>query len=111
MQVFIPKFTTAVGILISVLIGGAALAEDNCVDPVANWQSREVLRQQIEQRGWTIKRIKVDDGCYEVRGVDSKGNKFKATYAPVSLQIQALEIRFGKNADTSDYLLPGKQAK
>ena len=111
MQVFIPTLTASAGMLISILIGGPALAEDNCVDPVANWQSREVLRQQVEQHGWTIKRIKVDDGCYEVRGVDSKGNKFKATYAPVSLQIQALEISFGKDADTSGYLLPGKQTK
>lgn len=111
MQNLIPKSAAMAGMLAGILASGAALAEDNCVDPVADWQPREVLRQQIEQRGWTIQRIKVDDGCYEVRGVDSKGNKFNAKYAPASLRIQALEIRFGKNADTSDYLLPGQQAK
>ncbi|MGV8897756.1 MAG: PepSY domain-containing protein [Burkholderiaceae bacterium] len=111
MQVLNPKSAAMAGILASILVSGAALASNDCIDPVADWQPRETLRQQIEQRGWMVHRIKVDDGCYEVRGVDRKGNKFKAEYAPASLHIQELEIRFGKNADTSDYLLPGQQAK
>jgi len=111
MQTLFSKSVARVGLLVCVLFSGAAWADDDCVDPVADWQPREVLRQQVEQGGWTVKRIKVDDGCYEVRGVDSKGNKFKATYAPASLQIRALEVRFEKNASTSDYLLPGQQAK
>jgi hypothetical protein len=98
-------------ILAGALVSGAALADDDCVDPVADWQPREVLRQQVEQRGWTVHRIKVDDGCYEVRGQDQKGNKFKAKYAPASLRIRELEIHFAKNADTSGYLLPGQLAK
>ena len=111
MKTPISKSVAMVGLLCGVLVSGAAWADDDCVDPVVDWQPREVLRQQVEQGGWTVKRIKVDDGCYEVRGVDSKGNKFKATYAPASLQIRALEVRFGKNAVTSDYLLPGQLAK
>lgn len=110
MQTFILKSTVLAGMLAGILVSGAALADDDCVDPVADWQSREVLRQQVEQQGWTIHRIKVDDGCYEVRGTDSKGNRFKAKYTPASLHIRALEIRFRKNADTSDYLLPGQKA-
>ncbi len=111
MQAFTPKSAAMAGILASVLASGLAWADDDCVDPVADWQPREVLRQQVEQRGWTVQRIKVDDGCYEVRGLDRKGNRFKAKYAPASLRLQGLEIRFGKNADTSDYLLPGQQAR
>ena len=111
MQTLISKSLTMAGLLVGVLVSGAALADDDCVDPVADWQPREVLRKQVEQRGWTVQRIKVDDGCYEVRGVDSKGNKFKPTYAPATLQIRALQIRFERNASTLDYLLPGQQAK
>lgn len=111
MQTLNPKSAAMAGILASILVSGAALADDDCFDPVADWQPREVLRQQVEQHGWMVHRIKVDDGCYEVRGVDRKGNKFKAKYAPASLRIQELAIRFGKNTDTSDYLLPGQQAK
>jgi hypothetical protein len=99
------------GMLAGMLVSGVASADNDCVDAVADWQPREVLRLQVEQRGWTVQRIKVDDGCYEVRGLDRKGNKFKAKYAPASLRIQSLEVGFGKNADTSDYLLPGQQSK
>lgn len=99
------KLTTlASGVLAGMLISGAALADNDCTDPVADWQPREVLSQQLEQHGWDIGRIKVDDGCYEVKGVDGKGNKFKAKYAPASLRIQKLEIEFKDGGDAADYL-------
>ena len=91
-------------ILISLLISGPVLADDDCTDPVADWQPREVLRQQLEEHGWKVDRIKVDDGCYEVRGVDNNGNKFKAKYAPASLNIQELKIKFDKDGAAADYL-------
>lgn len=94
----------ASALLTSLLVSGVALASNDCVDPVADWQPREVLRQQLEQHGWTIQRIKVDDGCYEVRGVDKNGNKFKAKYAPASLRIHKLEINFEQAGDAADYL-------
>lgn len=103
--------TALVLVLSGILVSGAAWADDDCTDPVADWQPREVLRQKVEQHGWTVQRIKVDDGCYEVRGADSKGNRFKAKYAPASLRIQSLEIKFGINVDTTGYLLPGQQAR
>jgi hypothetical protein len=84
----------------------AAFADTDCNDPVAQWKPRETLRQQAEQRGWTVQRIKVDDGCYEVRGVDRMGNKVKAKYAPASLRIRSLEIEFGPRGDASDYVGP-----
>ncbi len=108
MRVPIPKSAAMAALLVTLLVSSAAWADDDCVDPVASWQPREALRQKVEQRGWTVQRIKVDDGCYEVRGTDSKGNRFKAKYAPASLRIQALEIRFEKNADATGYLLPGQ---
>ena len=60
--------------LASLLVSGAAIAGNDCTDPMADWQPREVLRQKLEQHGWTVQRIKIDDGCYEVRGVDKNGN-------------------------------------
>lgn len=88
------------------VVGAAALADTDCSDPVASWQQRDVLRQKAEQYGWTVQRIKVDDGCYEVRGLDRKGNNVKAKFAPASLRILSLEIGFGAAADASDYVGP-----
>lgn len=97
-------FTLAAVALASLTLSSAAMADNDCTDPVADWQPREVLRQQLEQHGWTVKRIKVDDGCYEVKGVDKNGNTFKAKYAPASLQIRKLEIKFDQEGSPADYL-------
>ncbi len=108
------KPLTYMGIALAVLsFSGTVWADDHCTDPVADWQPREVLRQQLEQRGWTVHRIKVDDGCYEVKGVDQNGNAFKAKYAPASLRIQKLEIKFDHDGDAAEYLKqsPNHQAK
>lgn len=85
-----------------------ALADNDCTDPIADWKPREVLRHQVELRGWTVQRIKVDDGCYEVRGTDRLGNKVKAKYGPATLRIRSLEIEFGEHGDASDYLSPAR---
>lgn len=85
---------------------GVAFADTDCTDPIAQWKPRELLRQEVEQRGWTVQRIKVDDGCYEVRGVDRLGNKIRAKYAPATLRIRSLEVDFGPTGDASDYYGP-----
>ncbi|MFT5534888.1 MAG: hypothetical protein ACI8WM_001111 [Burkholderiaceae bacterium] len=108
MRALIPKSAAMAAVLVTLLVSSAAWADDGCDNSGASWTPREVLREEIEQRGWTVQRIKVDDGCYEARGTDSKGNRFKAKYDPVSLRIRALEIKFVKNADTAGYLLPGQ---
>lgn len=98
-----PKLSASAALL-GLAVSGNALAAENCTDPVADWQPRERLRQQVEKLGWTVQRIKVDDGCYEVRGLDRKGNPVEADYAPASLRIRRLEIEFRDDGDASDYL-------
>ncbi len=73
------------------LVGSPLLADDDCDDPVANWQPRENLRQKLEGEGWTVYRIKVDDGCYEVKGLAPEGYRAEASFAPASLELMELE--------------------
>ena len=85
------------------LISGSALAGDDCKDPVDQWQPRENLRQQLEDQGWTVQRIKVDDGCYEVKGVDADGHRVKAEYAPASLNLIEIKVKINRdNASVND---------
>jgi hypothetical protein len=91
-------------VLVALVACGSAYAETECSDPIVEWKPRELLRQAIELHGWTVQRIKIDDGCYEVRGIDRMGNKIKAKYAPASLRIRSLEVDFGAAGDASDYL-------
>ena len=86
------------------LITTAALADNDCTDPVAEWQPQETLRQMMIDNGWQVKRIKVDDGCYEVKGLDQNGHQVKAKFSPASLEILELEIKFTGSGNTSGYL-------
>lgn len=62
-------------------------ASDDCDAPVNRWQSREALRQWASAQGWHVKRLKIDDGCYELRGTDAQGRSFKAKIDPETLKV------------------------
>ena len=89
-------------VLAGVLASGAAAADTPCQAPAQNWLPRDTLRQQLEQQGVLVQRIKVDDGCYEVRGIDAEGNRFKAQYAPDSLRLQKIKIKPGRDSRGDD---------
>ena len=85
----------------------SAYAGDDCHDAVADWQPQETLRQMVEAQEWQVKRIKVDDGCYKVKGLDKAGNKIEAKFAPATLRIRSFEVDFAEGADLSAYpMLP-----
>ena len=69
------------------LLAAPALADDDCDAPVERWQSRDAVRQMAAQRGWQVQRLKIDDGCYEIRGKDADGREFKAKLDPETLEV------------------------
>ncbi len=75
------------------LAAAPALASDDCEVPVARWQSREAVRQMAVQKGWEVQRLKIDDGCYEIRGTDAEGRGFKAKIDPETLEVIKLKQR------------------
>lgn len=91
------KIAWILSVLICLFVfSGTVLADDQCEDPIAQWQSREVLKAKLEQQGWLVKRIRIDDGCYEVRAMDEQGRRVKATFAPASLTLLELEVKHNK---------------
>lgn len=99
-NMFIPLIKAAMLIVIINLTFFTSLAQaddDDCRDPIANWQPREVLKKQLEQQGWVVQRIRIDDDCYEVRALDEQGRRVKATYAPASLTLLKLKIKHDKH--------------
>ena len=62
-----------------------ALASDDCDVPIKHWQSREAVMQMAASQGWDVTRLKIDDGCYELRGTDADGRSFKAKIDPATL--------------------------
>ena len=79
------------------LVAAPALADDDCDVPVEQWQSREAVMQMAAQQGWKVQRLKIDDGCYEIRGRDAQGREFKAKLDPQTLRVVKMKARDGEN--------------
>lgn len=55
-------------------------------DP-SNWKTKEALQTKLENEGWTqIKKIKVDDGCYEAYATTPDGDKVEAYFNPITFE-------------------------
>lgn len=54
--------------------------------PAEGWKSKAELQHVLEERGWQVRRIKEDGGCYEVYAIDENGKKVEAYFHPVSLE-------------------------
>ncbi|WP_395020711.1 PepSY domain-containing protein [Dongia sp.] len=78
----------ALSLLIASVAGiGTAAAEDICNVPQAEWQPKEALQQKLVSEGWTIKAIKIDEGCYEVYGKDAAGQRMETYFDPKSFAV------------------------
>tara|TARA_E500000318_G_scaffold48323_1_gene45481 strand:- start:932 stop:1234 length:303 start_codon:yes stop_codon:yes gene_type:complete len=90
-------FTTAKIATVAVtLLTGAALSlsstaafadDDYCNAPKADWQSIDALKEKLTADGWDIRKIKEDDGCYEVYAIKPDGKKIEAYFNPASFEI------------------------
>ena len=80
---------------LAVLPAGAAMADDDCFVPMADWQPREAVAQFAKTQGWQVRRIKIDDGCYEVDGRDAQGRAIEVKLHPGTLQVVEMEFEAG----------------
>ena len=76
---------------LSVFSAGAALADDDCFVPMANWQPREAVERLAKQNSWTVRRIKIDDGCYQIDGSGVDGRDIEVTIHPATLEVIEIE--------------------
>lgn len=83
------KTLTTVGIAAVLLLGAAAAGATGLATcdsgPKEGWQPVAKLEQMLKDKGWTVRRVKVDGGCYEVYGLDEKGQRMEAYFHPVTL--------------------------
>ncbi len=54
--------------------------------PQSGWKTRAELEASLVKQGWTVKKSKVDGGCYEVYGTTPEGDRVEAYFHPVSLE-------------------------
>ena len=54
--------------------------------PVSGWKSQKTLTDKLTKDGWTVRKSKVDGGCYEVYGTTPEGDRVEAYFHPVTLE-------------------------
>jgi hypothetical protein len=96
-------WSQALLVLLLGLVAWPALAEDDCDAPLKRWQSRDAVRQMAAAQGWQIERLKIDDGCYEMRFTDAQGRRFKAKIDPETLKVLKLKPDEHKNEHQSEH--------
>ncbi|CUH80571.1 PepSY domain-containing protein [Tropicibacter naphthalenivorans] len=83
--------------LIAAVLAGPALADDDCFVPMADWHPRAAVAEMAQDQGWTVRRIKIDDGCYEIKGRDQTGRRVEVKLHPGTLEV--IEIEYDEEDD------------
>lgn len=80
------KAAIGTGLLIGCVVfaSAPAFAHGNvsCSEPKAEWKARVDLQKKLKAMGWTVRDIKIENGCYEVYGFDEKDAKVEAFFNP-----------------------------
>ena len=61
--------------------------------PQSGWQSEEKPEKLLADKGWQVRRIKEDGGCWEVYALDDKGQRVEAYFHPVTLASVPAKLR------------------
>lgn len=81
-------------VLIATLLGAASLAATSAQatglatcdsGPKESWQPQANLEKKLTEQGWKVNRMKEDGGCWEVYGVNEKGQRVEAYFHPKTL--------------------------
>lgn len=76
--------------VLAVFPAGAAFADDDdCYVSMAD-------------NGWDVRRIKIDDGCYEIEGRDAQGREIEVTVHPQTLAVIEFEYEDDYDEDDDD---------
>lgn len=92
------RMTTLV--MVTVFAAGVARADEDCFVPMTDWQPREAVARLAAQKGWSVRRIKIDDGCYEIIGRGRDGRAIEVKVNPGTLDI--IEMEFESEHDDED---------
>lgn len=80
--------------VVTLVFTGPSLASDDLCGsaPQDTWMSKEDIEVKATEMGYDIRRIKVDDGCFEAYATDRQGKKVEVYFHPVTAEIVKTEI-------------------
>ncbi len=78
----------ALALVATLALAGPARADsDRCrAGPEAGWKPLAELVGKLAAEGWRLRSVEIDDGCYEVKGVDKDGRYHEAYFHPLTLE-------------------------
>src|SRR5690554_1635762 len=79
-------------LLSTMAASSVVLADDKCKEPLDQWQTEAAFRQVMEQKGWTIQTFEIDDGCFEIHGLDENQRRIEASFNPKTLEMVEMEL-------------------
>lgn len=75
--------------LVALTATTAALAHGDfkCNVPKAEWRKKSELQAKLVADGWkNVRQVKVDNGCYEVYGLDEKNARAEVYFNPKTFE-------------------------
>ena len=82
-----PPVPRCIAFAMLLVAGPPVWAGRDCDAPPEAWQSGSAVRALAERNGWQVEKVKIDDGCYEIKGRDAEGRRLKAKIDPASLKV------------------------
>jgi hypothetical protein len=86
------RLSTSLVIVCLVAAVPAWADDDDCSVPMADWQPRSAVQDFAAGQGWSVTRIRLDDGCYELSGQDADGRWIEVKLDPSTLRVVEMEF-------------------
>lgn len=64
----------------------------NCKNPTDKWLAKEEIKSKAEEQGYDVRRIKREDGCYEVYAINNKDERVEIYMNPATAEIVKIEV-------------------
>lgn len=81
----VASYAIVAGLLVSASAAHATGLATCDSGPRDKWQPQATLEQMLKDKGWQVRRVKEDGGCYEVYALDDKGQRVEAYFHPLTL--------------------------
>lgn len=75
--------TLAAAVILPVAANATGLLTCDSGDP-SKWITEEAMTEQLTAKGWQVRFIKEDGGCWEVYGTTPEGARAEAYFHPVT---------------------------
>jgi len=79
--------------LLLALSASQAFASAECpYYPKEEWAPESALKQKLADKGYTIKKFKIEGNCYEIYGRNKRGKKVEIYFDAKTLEILKAEV-------------------